>query len=112
MEEKILRKRLRRKVPEFERPWQGVLKPAGWSKETPEGFASNHIFQMDYPSDDESKGSVTVAWRLGEHITEDIGRMEALLLVAKYLTSSQVSPLEAEFVESADPMATSVGYFK
>ena len=112
MEEKILRKRLRRKVPEFERPWQGVLKPAGWSKEMPEGFASNHIFQMKYPSDDESKGSVTVAWRLGEHITEDIGRMEAVLLVAKYLTSSKVAPLKSYFVESTDSLAFSVGYFK
>ena len=67
---------------------------------------------MEYPSDDESKGSVTVAWRLGAHITEDIGKMEAYQLAAKYLTSSQVAPLEASFVESNDPLATSVSYFR
>ena len=67
---------------------------------------------MEYPSDDESKGSVTVAWRLGAHITKDIGKMEAYQLAAKYLTSSQVAPLEAAFVESNDPLATSVSYFR
>ena len=67
------------------------MKPAGWSESEPSGFADNHVFSMDYPSDDESKGSVTVAWRLGQHITDDIASMEAYLLVAKYLTSSQVS---------------------
>ena len=112
IEEKILRKRKQQEVPEYERPWQKDLKPAGWSQENPEGFKENHIFEMDYPSDDESKGSVTVAWRLGAHITEDIGKMEAYQLAAKYLTSSQVAPLEASFVESNDPLATSVSYFR
>ena len=112
IEEKILRKRKQQEVPEYERPWQKDLKPAGWSQENPDGFKGNHIFEMEYPSDDESKGSVTVAWRLGAHITEDIGKMEAYQLAAKYLTSSQVAPLEAAFVESNDPLATSVSYFR
>ena len=67
------------------------MKPAGWSESLPSGFPDNHVFSMDYPSDDESKGSVIVAWRLGRHITEDIFSMDADLLVAKYLTSSQLS---------------------
>ena len=74
------------------------MKPAGWSESLPSGFTDNHIFSMDYPSDDESKGSVTVAWRLGQHITDDIASMEAYLLVAKYLTSSQVSYCSTVFV--------------
>merc|ERR1712180_205446 len=36
---------------------------------------------------------------------------EAYLLIFKYLTSSKVSPLEDAFVESSDPLATSVGHF-
>ena len=112
IEEKILRKRRQQKIPNYERPWQQDLKPAGWSQENPDGFEDNHVFEMDFPSDDESKGSVTVAWRLGEHITDDIGKLEAYQLAAKYLTSSQVAPLEAAFVESNDPLATSVSYFR
>ena len=112
IEEKILRKRRQQKIPNYERPWQQDLKPAGWSQENPDGFEDNHVFEMDFPSDDESKGSVTVAWRLGEHIAEDIGKLEAYQLAAKYLTSSQVAPLEAAFVESNDPLATSVSYFR
>jgi Zn-dependent M16 (insulinase) family peptidase len=111
LEEKILRKRLRKEIPAYERPWQSELKPAGWTEENPEGYLGNHVFQMDYPSDDESKGSVTVAWRLGEHRSASIGRMEAYQLAAKYLTSSQVAPLEAVFVESNDPLATSVKHY-
>ena len=112
IEEKILRKMRQQKIPNYERPWQQDLKPAGWSQENPDGFEDNHVFEMDFPSDDESKGSVTVAWRLGEHITDDIGKLEAYQLAAKYLTSSQVAPLEAAFVESNDPLATSVSYFR
>ena len=112
IEEKILRKRRQQKIPDYERLWQQNLKPAGWSQENPDGFEDNHVFEMDFPSDDESKGSVTVAWRLGEHITDDIGKLEAYQLAAKYLTSSQVAPLEAAFVESNDPLATSVSYFR
>ena len=107
-----MRKRRQQKIPDYERPWQQNLKPAGWSQENPDGFEDNHVFEMDFPSDDESKGSVTVAWRLGEHITDDIGKLEAYQLAAKYLTSSQVAPLEAAFVESNDPLATSVSYFR
>ena len=107
-----MRKRRQQKIPDYERPWQQDLKPAGWSQENPDGFEDNHVFEMDFPSDDESKGSVTVAWRLGEHITDDIGKLEAYQLAAKYLTSSQVAPLEAAFVESNDPLATSVSYFR
>jgi len=112
IEEKILRKRARKElVAEYQRPWQSELKPAGWTEENPEGFQDNHVFQMEYPSDDESRGQVLVGWRLGQHITTDIQMFEAYLLIFKYLTSSKVSPLEDAFVESSDPLATSVGHF-
>ena len=120
IEEKILRKEVVRNiwrlslgeqvVEDMERPWQGVLKPAGWTEERPEGDDKNHVFQMEYPSDDESKGSVTVAWRLGQHITEDTGRLEALRLVADYLSLSQVSPLTKFYVETSEPLASSVSH--
>jgi len=111
IEEKILRKRKVVPAPAYQRPWQSALKPAGWTEASEEGFNSSHVFSMEYPSDDESKGEVTMAWRLGQHIMKDIQQMEAFQLVAKYLTSSQVAPLEAAFVETNDPLATSIGYY-
>ena len=53
-------------------------------------------------------GSIAVAWRLNETISENIEILEAYNLILKYLTSKQVSPLEIAFVENNDPLATSV----
>ena len=53
-------------------------------------------------------GSIAVAWRLNETISENIEMLEAYNLILKYLTSKQVSPLEIAFVENNDPLATSV----
>merc|ERR1719297_29045 len=52
-----------------------------------------------------------VAWRLDHHIWENIPMLEAYELLFKYLTSSKVSPFEAEFVQSEDPIASGVGFF-
>ena len=53
-------------------------------------------------------GSVAVAWRLEEPISNNIEMLEAYKIVMRYLTSTQVSPLEVAFVENNDPLATSV----
>ena len=68
-----------------------------------------------------------MAWRLEEKISSSVERLEAYKLVLSYLTSTQVSsrhcvlycpynammicqvsPLELAFVETSDPLATSV----
>jgi len=99
-EEKILRKRALKAPVEFERPWQKPLKNIDLSEDL--------IVNIDYPSDDESIGNVAVAWRLPEHIADNIEMLEAYQLIMKYLTNTQVSPFEAEFVDTTDPLATSV----
>jgi len=89
--------------PSVNGPWHAPLQPTG--------FNDNHVFSHEYPDDDESKGHVLIAWRLEEDIAEDIALMEAYLLVQKYLTSSKISPFQAAFVETSDPLATSTGYY-
>ena len=69
------------------------------------------MFQHRFPSDDESKGHVLVGWRLDSSLTSDIPRLEAYQLMLKYLTTSKVAPLELAFTQSADPLASSVGFF-
>jgi len=103
IEEKILAKRAKEEPEPYSRHWHQELNPTGYEK--------NHVFSMEYPDDDESKGHVLIAWRLGEDIVDNIGNFEAYLLIMKYLTSSKISPFEAAFVEITDPLARSTGYY-
>jgi len=103
IEEKIIKKRSLENKSSFERPWQKKLQATG--------LEENHVFEHKFPSDDESKGHVLIGWRLEDRITKDIPILEAYQLMMQYLTSSKVSPLEAEFAESTDPLASSVGFY-
>ena len=49
-----------------------------------------------------------MAWRLNDKISNSVEMLEAYKLVMKYLTATQVSPMEVAFVENSDPLATSV----
>ena len=49
-----------------------------------------------------------MAWRLNERISNVVEMLEAYKLVMRYLTATQVSPMEVAFVENSDPLATSV----
>ena len=49
------------------------------------------LFEIEFPSDDESLGNVAVAWRLPEPISRNIEMLEAYKLVLKYLTATQVT---------------------
>ena len=84
----------------FKRPWQKPLQPIG---------KENHI-EQEFPSDDETNGEVYFAFRLSNHITEDISMLEAYKILMTYLTSSKESPLRAAFVETEDPLCYSVDY--
>jgi len=99
-EEKVLRKRAQQELEPFERPWQTPLEEIN--------LAEDLVFEIEYPSDDETTGSVVAAWRLPEYISDNIEMLEAYKLIMKYLTSTQVSPFEVAFVETRDPLATSV----
>ena len=99
-EEKVLSKRKHQGCEEFKRPWQTPLKKLNLNED--------YIYEIEYPSEDESLGSIAIAWRLDEEISDNIEMLEAYKLVMKYLTVTQVSPLEVAFVENNDPLATSV----
>ena len=100
IEEKILGKKSLNQTL-FEGPWQKPLQPI-----KDKGNRIEHKF----PSDDESKGKVYFGFRLTNHITEDITMQEAYYLLLWYLMSGKVSPLEIAFVETEDPLCTSVGF--
>jgi len=102
IEEKVLKKQSLDLNYSFERPWQKPLQPTG--------FELDFSFTHEFPSDDESKGNVRIGWRLKNHITKNIKILNAFKLMLVYLTSSKISPFQAEFVESADPLSSSVTY--
>jgi len=99
-EEKILRKRAVTPIEPFERPWQTPLNKLDLKEDL--------VFEIEYPSDDETTGNVVAAWRLPHAINDNVEMLEAYKLALKYLTFTQVSPFEVAFVEIADPLATSV----
>jgi len=102
IEEKVLKKNGLEPNFSFERPWQKPLQPTS--------YTLDFLFTHEFPSDDESKGHVLIGWRLKNHITKDIQILEAFELMLEYLISSEVSPFQKEFVESADPLSSSVTY--
>ena len=106
IEEKVVSRRAaatRENITEYERPWSTELQPTG--------FQENHVFEHVFPDDDVDKAHVLLAWRLDHFISDKISELEALELMFKYLTSSKVSPMEQEFVQSEDPIASGVRFF-
>ena len=103
IEEKIVNKRAVEKEEEYERPWSQELAPTG--------FEDNFVFSHVFPDDDDDKAHVIMAWRMDHHISDHIPALEAYELIFKYLSSSKVSPLEQEFVQSSDPISSSVRFF-
>ncbi|XP_023322562.1 uncharacterized protein C05D11.1 [Eurytemora carolleeae] len=99
-EEKVLRKKEEIGNVEYIRPWQKPLAPL--IEDLGNGLS------VEIPSEDETIGNIAVAWRLPEKISENVRRLQAYKLIMKYLTNTQVSPLEADLVESQDSLATSV----
>lgn len=62
---------------------------------------------IKYPSDDESNGIFTAAWR-GPSATNDTYTLATTYTLLKYLTQTSVAPFQKEFVEVADPYASTV----
>ena len=93
----------------FARPWAHAVAPLDCSAEgvlavgQQAGAAPKRVH---FPSEDESTGSVSLAWRgpaFGEH-----GTWLALRLLWKYLTDSAASPLQKAFVECDEPLCGEV----
>ncbi|KAJ3369417.1 Presequence protease, mitochondrial [Allomyces arbusculus] len=88
-------------LPEVPRPWVG--KPI---KPLEESVTETLLF----PDEDESMGSVYIAWRgpaIGDALA--LAKLDALLM---YLTDSSVAVLQQAFVECDDAVATDVAYYQ
>ena len=79
-----------------------------WSGEVPKLEIDQDI-NVPYPADEEDNGLVNVAWR-GPNAITSLYRMFATMVLMEYLTETSVSPLQARFVESDQPLASEVGY--
>ena len=79
-----------------------------WSGEVPR-LELDRDLEVPYPADEEDNGLVYVAWR-GPNAVTALYRMFATMVLMEYLTETSVSPLQARFVESDNPLASSVGY--
>lgn len=96
VEQRILEKP---KLPAFERPWQTPVPPLEASKD----------IKIVYPSDEEDSGLVYVGWRGPQSATEQT-TLTACSVLLRYLTNTSISPLQRDFVEVDDPLASTVSY--
>ncbi|XP_013400143.1 uncharacterized protein C05D11.1 [Lingula anatina] len=95
IQQKILAKG---KQAQFVRPWQSEVPPL-----------ENSVEQIIcYPSDDETRGLVRMAWR-GPNV-KDLYTHVALTVILDYLRDSAISPLQRDFVELEEPYCSNVSY--
>ena len=89
-----------RSPPPAQRPWSAPIPPmvstAGVSAPV----------EIDFPSDDESVGTVVLNWRACAY--EDVGGWMRLNLLWEYLTESAVAPLTKALVECEEPLCGSL----
>lgn len=62
---------------------------------------------ISFPSDDESRGTISIAWRGPPYSARET--WVHLSLVWDYLTDSAASPLQLAFVENDDPLCADLG---
>uniref|UniRef100_S4REB2 Uncharacterized protein n=1 Tax=Petromyzon marinus TaxID=7757 RepID=S4REB2_PETMA len=84
-------------LPPHVRPWQSSV---------PE-FTDLTESVVQYPSDDETTGMVTVAWRGPS--AKDLYKMTAIGTLLEYLSDTAISPLQRDLVEISDPYCNKVG---
>ncbi|KAK7023550.1 hypothetical protein SK128_010061 [Halocaridina rubra] len=96
VEQKIISKG---KLSPYTRPWESPIPP----------LEMNIDELVEYPSDVEDTGLVTVAWR-GPSAVTDFNEVTSMDVLMDYLTYSSISPLPSLFVEVDDPLASDVYY--
>lgn len=62
---------------------------------------------ISFPSEDESRGTISIAWRGPEYSARS--EWAHLSLLWDYLTDSAASPLQLAFVENDDPLCADIG---
>lgn len=69
--------------------------------------SANTPLTISFPSEDESRGTISIAWRGPEYTSR--AEWTHLSLIWDYLTDSAASPLQLAFVENDDPVCADVG---
>lgn len=98
IEQRILAKKSPSVAP-FVRPWQTPVEP----------LLQPQNVGIEFPSDEEDCGIVSVGWR-GPLCTAENLRLTACSLLLRYLSDTAVSPLQREMVEVADPYASQISF--
>ena len=96
------------------RPWMGPVPPmdltvVGCTAKQPGLEHKRSIVQakeVSFPSEDESRGNISIAWRGPTY--EQRQTWVALQLLWEYLTDSASSPLQKAFVECEEPLCAGV----
>uniref|UniRef100_A0A336M0K4 CSON007674 protein n=1 Tax=Culicoides sonorensis TaxID=179676 RepID=A0A336M0K4_CULSO len=84
-------------VEPFENKWNTDISP----------LEETVIEQIEYPSDEETAGSVFIAWRGPNSITEH-ETFVACTILLKYLCCGTISPIQRNMLEIDDPFATHI----
>lgn len=85
--------------PAFVRPWQTPVEP----------LLQSQNIGIEFPSDEEDCGIVSVGWR-GPLSTAENLRLTACSVLLHYLSDTAVSPLQRVFVEVPDPYAAQISF--
>ena len=94
------------------RPW--MTKPVPLMDPSMDGVMSSESITkndfkplvIQFPSEDESRGTISIGWRGPTYESRD--KWAALLLLWEYLTDSPASPLQKAFVECDEPLCADV----
>ena len=111
----VVERRVRAKpaVPPMTRPWSGPVAPMDEAADGVIAAAAGASSGggepkvVEFPSEDESTGCVSMAWRGPPY--DDGAAWTRLQLLWAYLTDSAVAPLQKEFVECDEPLCADIG---
>ncbi|CAL8125775.1 unnamed protein product [Orchesella dallaii] len=79
-----------------------------WLEDVPE-IPAPVVKSIKFPSDDEDEALVTIGFR-GPSAIKEFDQVAAMRLLFEYLTDSSVGPVQQDFVETEDSLASSVEY--
>lgn len=83
----------------FVRPWQTPVPP----------FDESVNKKVEYPADEEDCGILSIGWRGPKCTTENL-KLTSCSVLMRYLSDTSVSPLQREFVEVPDPLASQISF--
>jgi len=94
-------------VPDLDMDAVGILPPVSRNGELSPNTTTNKAKEITFPSEDESRGTMSIAWRGPSY--EERETWVRLQLLWSYLTDSAASPLQKAFVECDEPICAGVG---